>query len=79
MLAVKCALKSDLLARTRVLEKLWNPQHLSPPRRSVHLATLRGVETHDNDARALPLRALLVDAAGTLISPSEPVTEVISV
>ena len=43
--------------------------------RSLQLAVLRN---NDMDrGQSMPLRALLVDAAGTLISPSEPVAEVI--
>ncbi len=43
--------------------------------RSLQLAVLRN---NDIDrGQSMPLRALLVDAAGTLISPSEPVAEVI--
>ena len=42
--------------------------------RSLQLAVLRN---NDMDrGQSMPLRALLVDAAGTLISPSEPVAEV---
>ncbi len=43
-------------------------------RRSLQLAVLRGNE--NNDSHSVPLKALLVDAAGTLISPSEPVAQV---
>ena len=43
--------------------------------RSLQLAVLRG---NDNiDGHSVPLKALLVDAAGTLISPSEPVAQVL--
>ena len=49
-----------------------NIRHLQ--RRSLQLAVLRGNDT--NDSHSVPLKALLVDAAGTLISPSEPVAEV---
>ena len=43
-------------------------------RRSLQLAVLRGND--NNDSHSVPLKALLVDAAGTLISPSEPVAQV---
>lgn len=43
--------------------------------RCLQLAVLRGNDA--NDSHSVPLKALLVDAAGTLISPSEPVAEVI--
>ena len=42
--------------------------------RSLQLAVLRNNDT--DRGQSMPLRALLVDAAGTLISPSEPVAEV---
>ena len=43
-------------------------------RRSLQLAVLRGND--NNESHSVPLKALLVDAAGTLISPSEPVAQV---
>lgn len=42
--------------------------------RLLQLAVLRGNDA--NESHSVPLKALLVDAAGTLISPSEPVAEV---
>ena len=42
--------------------------------RSLQLAVLRNNDL--SSGQSMPLRALLVDAAGTLISPSEPVAEV---
>jgi hypothetical protein len=45
--------------------------------RLLQLAVLRGNDA--NESHGVPLKALLVDAAGTLISPSEPVAEVKSV
>ena len=42
--------------------------------RSLQLAVLRNNDM--SSGQSMPLRALLVDAAGTLISPSEPVAEV---
>ena len=41
--------------------------------RLLQLAVLRGNDA--NESHSVPLKALLVDAAGTLISPSEPVAE----
>ena len=67
-----------LLASSAVKHK-W-AQHGQPSRplqrRSLQLAVLRGNDI--NDSQRVPLKALLVDAAGTLISPSEPVAQVLN-
>lgn len=68
MLALKLA-----VSRTLVRGSSGNGQHLASNLRFLQLAAIGG---RDNEPQTSPLRALLVDAAGTLISPSEPVAKV---
>ncbi len=76
MLAALCASNWRPLGCIAVIESIYQNRKLRVCGRSLQLAALRGGEAHDFQAGAMPLRALLVDAAGTLILPSEPVAQV---